>query len=164
VQNLPTLVAQVISGPTSNFEDTFEIDRGTASGVGVGMPVVAGAGLVGVITAAGSSTAVVETITNPGSQFGVRFGTAGDVAVADGRGPGYDLELSGVTQSMIPRVGQTVFSSGLTGASLPAGIPVGTITSVSGGAGNLTQRVVVRPLAQFQDLSYVTVLQWFPAP
>jgi rod shape-determining protein MreC len=164
VQNLPTLLAQVISGPTSNFEDTFEINRGTSSGVGTGMPVVAGAGLVGTVVSAGSSTSVVRTITDSGSQFGVRFGAAGDVAVAHGVGAGSELSLYGVTAVMPVHAGEPVYSSGLAGASLPAGIPVGTITSVSGGAGTLTKNVLVKPVADLQDLTYVTVLQWFPAP
>jgi len=164
VQNLSTLVAAVISGPTSNFEDTFEIDRGTSSGIGDGMPVVAGAGLVGTVVSAGSSTSVVQAITDPGSSFGVRFGTPGWVAVAQGRGAGYPLALSGVTATMTPRDGQIVYTSGITGASLPAGIPVGKVSSVHYSGGALTKTVQVVPVADLQGLSYVTVLQWFPAP
>ena len=44
---IPAVTAQVISGPLTNFEHTIEIDRGSASGIKVGMPVVTGAGLVG---------------------------------------------------------------------------------------------------------------------
>jgi rod shape-determining protein MreC len=163
VQNLSEVLAEVVSGPSSNFEDTFEIDRGTSSGVGVGMPVVAGAGLVGTVVAAGSSTAVVQTITDPRSSFGVRFGAAGDVAVANGQGPGSALSLSDVTAGTAIRRGELVYSSGLAGAALPAGLPVGTVSSVRG-AGSLTKTVLVVPVASLSDLSYVTVLQWFPAP
>lgn len=163
VQNLSEVLAEVVSGPSSNFEDTFEIDRGTSSGVGVGMPVVAAAGLVGTVIAAGSSTAVVQTITDPRSSFGVRFGTAGDVAVANGQGPGSALSLSDVTAGTPIRHGELVYSSGLAGAALPAGLPVGTVSSVHG-AGSLTKSVLVAPVASLSDLSYVTVLQWFPAP
>jgi rod shape-determining protein MreC len=127
------------------------------------MPVVAGAGLVGTVVAAGSSTAVVQTITDPRSSFGVRFGTAGDVAVANGQGPGSALSLSDVTAGTAIRRGELVYSSGLAGAALPAGLPVGTVSSVRG-AGSLTKTVLVAPVASLSDLSYVTVLQWFPAP
>lgn len=164
IQNVPTLLAEVIGGSASNVEDSFEIDRGTSSGVGVGMPVVAGPGLVGIVASAGSRTAVVRKITDPSSSFGVRFGVPGSIALAQGRGPGYPLSLSGVTATMSPRTGQIVYTSGVEGAALPAGIPVGTIASVHYKNGYLTKTVFVTPEATLQGLDYVTVMQWFPAP
>ncbi|MGO8874652.1 MAG: rod shape-determining protein MreC [Acidimicrobiales bacterium] len=164
IQNLPTLVAEVVAGPSSNFEATFEIDRGTSSGVGVGMPVVDGAGLIGTITAAGSSTSVVEAITDPGTSFGVSFGTPALYAVAGGRGTGYPLSLSNVTASTPVTDHELVYSSGIAGASLPAGIPVGTVSSVHYTRGTLTKSVLVTPVADLSGLSTVTVILWFPAP
>jgi len=164
VQNIPEVLATVITGATSNFELTFEINRGTSSGVGTGMPVVAGAGLVGTVLSAGSSTAVVELITDPRSSFSVRLGSKGAVAVATGQGGSSPLTLSGVTANMAPRVGETVYTSGTSGASLPAGIPVGTVATVHYVGGSLTKSVLVMPFAQLQQLGYVSVLQWFPAP
>jgi rod shape-determining protein MreC len=164
VQNLPQLLAEVIGGSSSNYQDTFEINRGTNDGVGVGMPVVAGAGLVGVVTLVGSSTAVVRTITDADSTFGVRVGTSGVVAVANGRGAGYSLSLTGITSSTAIHKGQTVYTNGVTGASLPAGLPVGIISSVRRTGNSLVQTVTVAPLANLSSLDFVTVLQWFPAP
>ncbi|MGA8680832.1 MAG: rod shape-determining protein MreC [Acidimicrobiales bacterium] len=164
VQNIPQLLAEVISGSSSNFQETFEIDRGTSSGVGVGMPVVAGPGLVGIVVSAGSSTSVVQAITDPDSSFGVSFGTPTSVAVANGHGAGYPLYLANVTADMRVHDGEVVYSSGVTGASLPAGIPVGTVESWQQQGGALTKTVQVRPFADLSGLNYVTVLQWFPAP
>jgi rod shape-determining protein MreC len=164
VENIPTVLATVITGATSNFELTFEIDRGTSSGVGKGMPVVAGAGLVGTVASAGSSTAMVEVITDPRSSVSVRFGRPGSLAIADGQGGSSPLALSGVTANMSPHVGETVYTSGITGAAVPAGIPVGTVTSVHYTSGLLTKSVLVKPLAELDEISYVTVLQWLPAP
>jgi len=164
VQNIPQLLAEVISGPSSNFQDTFEIDRGTSSGVGVAMPVVAGPGLVGTVISAGSGTSVVQAITDPGSSFGVSFGTPTSVAVAYGRGTGYPLYLANVTADVQVSVGEAVYSSGIAGAALPAGIPVGTVSSWHYSGGALTKTVFVTPVADLSGLNYVTVLQWFPAP
>jgi rod shape-determining protein MreC len=165
VQNIPTLPAEVISGSSSNFQDTLEIDRGTGSGVGVGMPVVAGRGLVGVVVSAGTGTSVIQIITDPGVVIGVRLDTPGALPVeASGRGSGYPLELSGVTANMSPHVGELVYTSGVMGDSLPAGLPVGTVSSVHYSDGSLTKSVEVKPIASLQGLGYVTVLQWFPTP
>lgn len=163
VQNIPTELAGVISGSSSNFELTFEINRGTSNGVGVGMPVVSGAGLVGTVISAGSSTSVVRLITDPSSAVGVRFGTGNSVAVAVGQGSGDPLRLDFVTAAMAPRVGETVYTSGLTGSdAYPEGIPVGTISSVSKADGSLTRTVLVQPAATLGDAQYVAVMQWLP--
>jgi rod shape-determining protein MreC len=164
VANIPTVLAEVISGSASNFLQTIEIDRGTSSGVGAQMPVVAGPGLLGLVLSAGRSTSVVQLITDPHSSFGVRFGTTTWVAVANGQGAGNALTLSGVTASMQPKKGQVVYTSGLTGAAYPAGIPIGTVSAVHYAGGSLTKTVLVEPLANLEGVGYVSVMQWFPAP
>jgi rod shape-determining protein MreC len=163
VQNIPTELAEVISGASSNFELTFEINRGTSSGVSVGMPVVSGAGLVGDVISAGTSTAVVQLVTDQRSSVGVTFGPSSSVAVAVGQGAGEPLSLTGVTASMSPKVGERVYTSGLaTLNTFPGGIPVGYITSVSPPNGSLTRTVLVQPYASFSNLQYVSVMQWLP--
>jgi rod shape-determining protein MreC len=163
VGNIPTKLAGVLVGSSSNFELTLELNVGTSDGVGTGMPVVAGAGLLGSIVSAGRDTSVVRLITDPGSDVAVHFGSANSVAVAVGQGTGQPLRLLDVTASMSPRVGERVFTSGLTGASTyPSGIPVGYITSVSPVSGSLTRTVLVRPFASFSNSEYVTVMQWLP--
>ncbi len=163
LQNSTDVVANVISGPSSNFELTFEIDRGTADGVGSGMPVVSGAGLVGTVVSAGRSTSVVRLITDPRSRVGVRL-PDGTIAVANGQGLGNLLTLSDVPASAsVPRKGQLVVTSGLQGAAFPAGIPVGTVSSVKDRGGSLTQQITMKPVAQLTGLQYVAVVQWLPA-
>ncbi len=163
VQNIPTELAEVLSGSSSNFELTFEINRGTSNGVGVGMPVVAGAGLVGTVISAGHVTSMVRLLTDPASAVGVRLGTGNSVAVAVGQGSGDPLRLEYVTASMSPRIGQRVYTSGLMGAdSYPSGIPVGYISSVGPAGGSLTRTVLVQPFASFTNTQYVAVMQWLP--
>lgn len=69
--NIPTVIAQVINNSMSNYSDTIELDKGTSSGVGVGMTVVTPEGLVGKIISAGSSTCVVLLITDPTNTISV---------------------------------------------------------------------------------------------
>ncbi len=163
VQNIPHELATVMSGSSSNFELTFEINRGTASGVSVGMPVVSGAGLVGSVVSAASGSSVVRLVTDPRSAVGVRFGSQGSIAVADGEGAGDPLDLADVTATMAPKVGERVYTSGLTGAdSYPGGIPVGFVSYLGPEAGSLTRSVSVTPWADMSNLQYVTVMQWLP--
>ena len=156
---IPEVLGQVISAPSSNFDLTIEIDRGTSSGVGVGMPVVSGAGLVGSVITAGRSTAVVQLLTDPRSEVGVRFGT-GNVAVAQGQGLGSPLQLQDVSQASRTHRGAAVVTSGLDTAAYPSGIPVGTVASVRHSDGSLTSQVTVTPIVNLSVLQYVAVLQW----
>jgi len=156
---IPEVLGQVISSPSSNFDLTIEIDRGTSNGVGVAMPVVSGAGLVGTVISAGRSTAVIQLLTDPRSLIGVRFG-AGNVAVAVGQGEGNPLQLQDVSEASVTRRGAPVVTSGLDTAAYPSGIPVGTVSFVRHSGGSLTSEVLVTPLVNFSVLQYVAVLQW----
>jgi rod shape-determining protein MreC len=156
---IPQVLGQVISSPSSNFDLTIEINRGTSNGVGAGMPVVSGAGLIGSVISAGRTTAVVELLTNPGSDVGVRFGV-GNVAVAQGQGQGNPLQLKDVSEASRTRPGAQVVTSGLDTAAYPSGIPVGTVASVRHASGSLTTQVLVTPIVNFSVLQYVAVLQW----
>lgn len=153
--------AVVISSAASNFDLTVEIDRGTSSGVAVGMPVASGAGLVGSIISVGSHTAVIELITDPRSDVGVRFG-ASNVAVAQGQGQGDALELEDVSETSTAARGTAVVTSGLDTAAYPSDIPVGRVSSVRHSSGSLTTEVLVTPYVDFSALQYVAVFQWLP--
>jgi rod shape-determining protein MreC len=125
------------------------------------MPVVSGAGLVGSVISAGQHTAIVQVLTDPRSEVGVRFGT-GDVAVAVGQGGGSPLQLQDVSETSLASRGAAVVTSGLDLAAYPAGIPVGTVSSVRHTGGSLTSQVLVTPFVNLLVLQYVAVLQWFP--
>jgi rod shape-determining protein MreC len=163
LQNSKTVLAEVVSDSASNFALTISIDRGTSEGVGPGMPVVSGAGLIGIVTSAGTNTSLVRLITDPSSHIGVRF-PDGTIAVADGQGRGAPLSLADITASApVPKKRQLVVTSGLEGAAFPAGIPVGTVSAVKTAGGALTRQVSMTPVASFANLQYVEVIQWLPA-
>ena len=63
LNNLPALagihteLAQVIGGAANNIDQVIEINKGRASGIDVGMPVVNQAGLIGKVTSVTDNTA-----------------------------------------------------------------------------------------------------------
>ena len=71
LNNLPSLSgietakAQVVGGATNNIDQIVEINKGSNSGIAVGMPVVNQAGLIGKITQVNATTAKVMLITDP---------------------------------------------------------------------------------------------------
>ena len=82
---IATVTAQVINRSPSNFAATVELDVGTADGVDPGMPVVAGAGLIGSVLASSSTTSTVQLITDGASHIGVTFGSSSGNEAQRGR-------------------------------------------------------------------------------
>ena len=59
------VTGEIIGSSPSNFDQRVEINRGSLSGIKVGMPVVNDAGLVGKITQVNPETSIVMLITDP---------------------------------------------------------------------------------------------------
>lgn len=159
---LPRVTAMVISTSASNFQQTIEIDRGTASGVTVGDTAVAGAGLVGRVTATSAHTATVLLVDDPSSTVGVRVDPPGLVAVADGQGDGKPLTVNFLQPDTKLSKGQVFVTSGLQGSIFPPGIPVGVVASVGQKVNALQEDVTLTPVVNLRTLDYVDVLVWPP--
>jgi rod shape-determining protein MreC len=161
--DIPKVVARVVSGPRSNFSHAVLIDKGSDDGLAVGMPVATGAGLAGRITQVTANSATVDLITDPEIRVGVRLASTGDLGTARGQGRGDPLV---VDSSIGPRVqlaaGEGVVTSGVDRSVYPPGIPVGTVKTTRSGSGGLALELVVEPSVDFDRLSYLTVLQWQP--
>ena len=158
------VVARVIDAPLSNFERTIEIDRGRSDGVAVGMPVEAGAGLVGRVVQVGQSRARVELITDAQFAAGVRLVRSADAGVVEGRGAGELLTVSFVDLETVVVPGETVVTSGLEGSQFPSGIVVGTVVTARPDPVTGTQEVDVAPTADLERLSLVQVVLFEPTP
>jgi len=159
VAGIPMIASEVIGNSTSNFQSTVELDGGTSSGIGPGMPVVANAGLVGTVVSASSSTATVLLVSDPTSSIPVSIGGTG-LYRAVGAGWGRALTLGYVAGSTAVHRGELVSTSGLGGGALPAGIPLGVVRSVRVSSEGLSTAVKVTPLVNLDDVQFVDVLEW----
>jgi cell shape-determining protein MreC len=65
IAGIPSVTAEVVSQPTSNFELTMEINQGSRVGVKIGMPVVSAAGLVGRVTQVSERRSIVRLLSDP---------------------------------------------------------------------------------------------------
>jgi rod shape-determining protein MreC len=161
--DVPTVTARVVSGPRSNFSHAIEIDKGSGDGLAVGMPVTTGGGLVGRISQVTSSTARVELLTDPEFRVGVRLADSGALGTALGQGRDEPLKVDSSIEPGTEVADDTgLVTSGVDRSAFPPGIPVGTVQSVREGSGSLALELVVDPLVDADDLSFVTVLQWQP--
>jgi rod shape-determining protein MreC len=160
--NIPSVAAQVIDVGSANFEQTMEINRGASSGVVVGQPVVSGGGLIGKVSSLSAHLATVTLLDDPSSVVGVRVLSTGVVGAAAGEGEGNLLQVENVEVGAQVKRGDPLVTSGLQGEDFPAGIPVGTVASVSAPAGGLQLAMAAKPYANLVDLQFVRVLLWSP--
>jgi rod shape-determining protein MreC len=159
--DVPTVAARVVSGPRSNFSHAVVIDKGSDDGLAVGMPVVTGAGLVGRISQASGSQSTVELLTDPDFRVGVRVADSGQLGTARGRGRDEPMTVDTAIDADAEVARDTgLVTSGVDRSAYPAGIPVGKVTSTRQGSGGLALDLVIEPLADIDNLSYVSVMRW----
>jgi rod shape-determining protein MreC len=161
-EDIPRVDARVVATSPGNFAFTVEIDKGTTSGVAVGMPVVTGAGLVGRITETSRSRAVVQLVTDKKFSVGVRLAASGDVGVANGTGSLGSMTVDLIDPTTTVEKGEILVSSGLQQSQFPPNIPIGKVVSTKKRPNALQQDVVIEPVADLDKLTFLTVLQWSP--
>ncbi len=133
-----TEFANVVANSVSNFEWSITINKGSKAGVKKDMPVMSSQGLVGrvsVVTAFGSKVLLILDFTS-------------NIA-------------SLVDQSTEVTVGEPVETSAYNGGLFPAGIPIGTVSSVSIDPATGEKDIEVKPLVDFSKLDVVAVVTSF---
>jgi rod shape-determining protein MreC len=157
--NRPTFGADVIGiRPDPRF-DTLVVDCGSAGGARPDGVVVAVGGLVGRILDVGRTTSSVLMLTDQNSGVGARVLRPESRAVGVCKGDNSPL-LSMVYLSIDAdvRPGDVIVTSGL-GGLYPAGIPIGTVTDVRRGEGELSKVAIVRPAVDLAHLEEVYLLR-----
>jgi rod shape-determining protein MreC len=161
-----TVLAAVYSYDVSNFDATIDIDKGRNDGVMPGMPVVGNGGLVGRVTFASHTTAIVTLVTDGQSKVGVTFGQWPGCttcwATAQGQGSGSTLHAEYVQPGTPVQKGEIMYTNYAQGGAFPTGIPVGRVASYKTVSGAAQMTILLDPAAELRNLSYVDVVQWNP--
>lgn len=153
---LESLGARVIGRPPSAWEGTLLIDRGTADGVKLGMPVLAPEGLLGQTVEVTEHSAKVRLITDQRSGVAALIQSTRAEGVASGSIEGR-LSMEYVSRETTVTVGDIVLTSGM-GGVYPKGLLVGEVASFELNDNDLFPRIIVRPTAQFDGIEEVVVL------
>lgn len=164
VGSIPTRTVQVIDRGSSNFASNLTVDKGTSQGIAVGEPVVAAGGLVGSIETAGATTSTVRLLSDPSFSVGLSL-PGGNIGSASGQGLGRPLGVTVDTTSLktpTVKVGDVLYTSGLSLETFPKGIPVGKVASVSAVPGSLEPHISLTPLVDVTQFSYLEVMLWSP--
>lgn len=158
--NIPKVVGQVISRSTTNFSQTIEINKGSSSGLKIGMPVVSSGGLVGRLSQVSASRSVALLIQDPTFYVGIRFSKSLVIGLAQGGGYDNLLSINYIGTNIRVTPGDLVVTSGLQNSVFPPGIPIGRVVSATATPASLSQQIKVKPLVNTNTLEFVSILKW----
>lgn len=156
------VAANVIAKDSGNWFHTFTIDRGTKDGLKVGMNVIAGSGLVGIITDVGPNYAKVRSIIDDSSNVSAmvtttqdNFNVSGNLEMLSSEGVITFSELRDSDDQV--RVGDPVVTSYVSD-QYQQGILIGYIASIEPNSNNLTKSGTITPVVDFEHIQEVLVI------
>lgn len=157
--------ATVISSTTpgasgGTYITRLTLNKGSAHGIEVHMPVVTARGLVGMVTEVGPDYCSVKTILDPTSSVSAVTTRGGERGLAEG-----DFACLYDGQAILRRLSEAadvtvedIVVTGGEGGVYPYGIPIGTVVSVAKNPYDRTTEAIIRPFTDFSDLDQVIIL------
>lgn len=149
----------VIGMDGARFINAIQINCGRRDGVKLLDPVITELGLVGRVTKLSATGAEILLVTDPSSSVNARLQTTRDDGVVQGQLTG-DLLLTFIPIDAVVQEGDLVITNGL-GQTLPGGLVVGQVLSVTLSENELYQEARVRSLVDFGRLELVQVITNF---
>lgn len=153
------VIGQVLAHEPHSFLDYIVIDAGSDHAIAVGMPVLTPQGLVGRIAAVTPRTARVLLINDVSSSVSGLMQSSrvnGQVVGVAGGG----LHMRFITVDDPVAVGESLVTSHLS-ATLPQGVPIGTVTAIEEQRNSSAVHAVIQPAVDFRYLESVMVVTNF---
>lgn len=153
--------AHVIANNGSNWFNDFTIDKGSNDGVKVDCNVLAGSGLVGIVTEVGPDYARVRSIIDDSSNISAMILSTSDICMVRG-----DLQLASdgkIHFENLPnndneiQVGEQVVTSHVS-SRFVQGLFIGYISDIQVDSNNLTRSGYITPAVDFSNLQEVLVI------
>ena len=153
--------AHVIGNDSGNWFSTFTIDKGSNDGIAKDMNVMAGSGLVGIVTDVGPTWAKVRSIVDDSSNVSGMVLSTSDRCVVSG-----DLSLMSDGQIRFSQmenndntvsVGDQIVTSYISDKYLQ-GILIGYVSEVTVDSNNLTRSGYITPAVDFKNLQEVLII------
>ena len=153
--------ARSIAKDSSSWFSVFRIDKGADDGIKQDMNVIAGGGLVGIVTDVGANYATVRSIIDDSSRVSAMAQQSGDSCIVAGDLKLFKegrLKLSYMEKDDDIKDGDMIVTSNISGKFLP-GILVGYATDITVDYNdNLTKSGYLIPAARFDRLQEVLVI------
>lgn len=156
----PKVAARVISNDTSNWYNTFLIDKGTEDGLRVDMNVLAGNGLVGIIVETGKNYSRVRSIIDDSSNVSGMFLKTSDTCVVTGNLKMIDsgmIEVTHISKDAEVKDGYEIVTSNISDKYLQ-GILIGYISNIAVDANNMTKSGHLTTVVDFDRLDTVLII------
>ena len=159
-EDYPKVAATIISKDPGNWYDTFMINKGSDDGIKVDNNVIAGKGLVGIVTEVGSSWATVRSIIDDSSSVSAMTVSTSDNCIVSGdlelMNEGY-IRVSGISKDAGIKDGDMLLTSYISDKYLP-GILIGYITNITDDGNKLTKSGYLMPVVDFSQIEEVLVI------
>ncbi len=155
-----SIAARIIARDSSGWFNIFRIDKGSDDGIQVDMNVIAGGGLVGIVTDVGTNYATVRSIIDDSSRVSAMSMRTSDTAIVAGNLQSYDegkLLINEIMYDAEIKDGDKIITSNISSKYLP-GIMIGYATGITADSNNLTKSGYIIPVAQFTSLQEVLVI------
>ncbi|MCI9440888.1 MAG: rod shape-determining protein MreC [Ruminococcus sp.] len=153
--------AHVIGKDPGSWFSTFTIDKGSMDGIQKDMNVIAGSGLVGIVTQTGPTWSTVRSIIDDSSNVGGMVLSTSDTCTVRG-----DLSLINEGKMRFEQmenndnkveVGEQIVTSHISDKYVQ-GILIGYVSEVQVDANNLTRSGYITPVVDFKKLQEVLVI------
>ena len=154
--NLQSTAAHIISGSSDSWSSTVTIDKGTSSGLSVGMPVTSSSGVIGQIVGCGATSSTVLLVDDESSSISAMVQSSRAQGMLNGSAAG-EVSLDMIRTDQTVEVGDIVVTSGL-GGVFPKGLPLGKVTSVEKNPGSMYYTIVVEPYAHTENAEEALVI------
>ena len=154
--SLQSTGARIISSSTDSWSSTVTINSGSASGLTVGMPVMASNGVIGQIVECGATSSTVRLLTDENSSVSAMVQSSRAQGMLKGSATG-QVTLDMIASDQEVSVGDVVVTSGL-GGVFPKGLPLGKVTNVEKAAGSLYLQISVEVFAGTENFEEVLVI------
>lgn len=156
------VAANVIGKTGGNWFSSFTIDKGSNNGIEVDMNVIAGSGLVGIVTDVGPNYATVTTIINDMNKVGGMVTTTSDNLIVSGSlqnmNENMAIDFSNLNDSDDEvEIGDPVVTSYISD-QYQQGILIGYISMIETDSNNLTKSGTITPAVDFEHIEEVLVI------
>lgn len=156
----PMIAASVISKDTNGYYSSFVVNKGSADGVKKDMNVIAGNGLVGIVTEVGKNHCRIRAIIDDTSYVSGMFLKTSDTCDVKG-----DLELldegyirvEGISLNAQVEENYEIVTSYISDKYLP-GILIGYISNIEIDASNMAKTAYLLPVVDFEHIENVLII------
>ena len=152
--------ARIIEVTADNWSKAFKVDKGSDDGIKKDMNVIAGGGLVGIVTEVGKNYSIIKTIIEDNNSVSGMLIDTNETCIVEGDIEQLDsglVKLTHFKSDMTVRDGDKIVTSNISDKYLQ-GILIGYAKDVTPDSNNLRQSGYLVPAVDFNNLQEVLII------